>query len=239
MSERYNFRRSTRVQQLPPHRPRGSPQDPTPRIELRIEDLDLDKSYVDSWAPPKSRPKPRKSRPWAKWTGNDPFTDPAQLPPGWHMNEDDLETNDIDSQIERCHERIAENIMPHVFAQRLEEYTAAKNKKEQMRFPGSEELSWDTIQRVHALEAMKTDLTSTADECEQLPNIEALLEAYKSGELDWNNGLVTYWSKGVQISQPRPFDWDEFEAINSHHEGHKGFWTEGVMDILNIFKVTR
>lgn len=92
MSERYNFRRSTRVQQLPPHRPRGSPQDPTPRIELRIEDLDLDKSYVDSWAPPKSRPKPRKSRPWAKWTGNDPFTDPAQLPPGWHMNEDDLET---------------------------------------------------------------------------------------------------------------------------------------------------
>ncbi|KGO78079.1 hypothetical protein PITC_041100 [Penicillium italicum] len=236
MSERYNFRRGTRVQQLPPHHPRGSPKDPTPRIELKIEDLDLEKSYTDTWISSKPQRKPKKRRPWTKRTASDPITDPAQLPPGWHMNEDDLDINDIDSQIERCYERIAENIMPHVFEQRLEEYTAAKIKNEQIRFPGSEELSWDAIQRVHALEAMKTDLASTTDEHDQLPNIEALLEAYKSGELDWNTGLVTYWSKGVQISQPRPFDWDEFEAINSHHGGYEGFWTEGVMDFPNVLK---
>ena len=100
----------------------------------------------------------------------------------------------------------------------------------QMRFPGSEELSWDTIQRVHQLEAMKAELAGTGDEYEQLPNIEAIFEAYKSGTLDWNTGLITYWSNGVQICQPRRFDWDELAAINSHYEGHKGFWTEGILD---------
>lgn len=107
-----------------------------------------------------------------------------------------------------------------------------------MRFPGSEELSWDTIQRVHQLEAMETELASAGDEYDRLPNIEAILEAYKSGKLDWYTGLVTYWSKGSRICQPRPFDWDEFEAISSHYEDHKGLWTEGVIDSFCFPKVT-
>ena len=90
MSDRYNFRRSTRVKQLPPHRHRGSPQDPTPRIALKIEELDLEKSYAGKFVPPK-RQRPKKSRPWAKPTGADPITDPAKLPRRWHMKEDDLE----------------------------------------------------------------------------------------------------------------------------------------------------
>ncbi|CAI7622657.1 unnamed protein product [Penicillium discolor] len=232
MSDRYNFRRSTRVKQLPPHHHRGSPQDPTPRIALKIEELDLEKSYAGTLVP-RRRQRPKKSRPWGKRTGTDPITDPAKLPRGWHMKEDDLELNDIDGQIERCHERIAENIMPHVFEQRLQDYTAAKAKEDEMRFPGSEELSWETVRRVHELEMMKTDLASTTDDSEQLPNIDALLEAYKSGDLDWNTGLVTYWLKGARISQPRPFDWDEFEAINSHHQGYKGFWVEGICGLEN------
>ncbi|KAJ5494435.1 hypothetical protein N7463_010522 [Penicillium fimorum] len=124
------------------------------------------------------------------------------------MNEDDLHPGDIDGQIERCLERIAENIMPQVFEQRLEEYMASRAELEAMTFPGSEELSWETIRR--------------------LPNIEALLTACKSGELEWHTGLVTYWSRGVQICQPRRFDRDEFEAINLHLHGGKGFWTEGL-----------
>ncbi|KOS43716.1 hypothetical protein ACN38_g5396 [Penicillium nordicum] len=233
MSARYDFRRSTRVKRLPPHEQKGSPQDPTPRMELKIDEIDLDRTYA-AVVPPRQK-KTKKNRPWAKRTGTDPITDPAELPRGWHMNEDDLESTDIDGQIERCHERIAENIMPHVFEQRLEAYTAAKAKKEGMRFPGSEELSWETVQRVYELQMMKTDLESTTDDEEQLQNIEALLKAYKSGALDWNAGLVTYWMKGAQISQPRPFDWDELEAINAHHEGDKGFWVEGVIGFLPFY----
>lgn len=108
----------------------------------------------------------------------------------------------------------------------------------EMRFLGSEELSLETIRRVHELEMMKTYLASTTDDYQQLPNIEALLEAYKSGELDWNTGLVTYWLKGTRISQPRPFDWDEFEAINSHYQDYKGFWVEGVIDLFSLLTTT-
>jgi hypothetical protein len=171
-----------------------------------------------------------------------------------------LELNsDIDAQIERCHERIAENILPHVFQQKLEEYMAVKVKRESVcpidiasvpiltllncsaiRFTGSEKLSWETIQRVHELESMKADITRDGDKVEQLPNIDALLKVYKSGELAWytHTGLVTYWSRGAQICQPRPFDWDEFEAINSALTGDKGFWTEGVSIFFELFEAT-
>lgn len=74
---------------------------------------------------------------------------------------------------------------------------------------------------------MKTELERKGDERDQLSNIEALLEAYRSRKLQWT-GLVTYWSKGEQLCQPRPFNWDEFEAINRKHHGHKNFWVEGV-----------
>ncbi|CAG8255376.1 hypothetical protein PENNAL_c0076G01082 [Penicillium nalgiovense] len=228
MPNRYSFRRSTLIRKLPPHTPWGSPRDPTPRIKLDIEGLDLTKSYVTTLVPPQRPARAKKNRPWPKWTGAKPLTDPAQFPAGWHMNEDDLEIDDIDGQIQRCHERIAENIMPRVFQQRLAEYTAAKAQNDLMNFPGSDWLSWDTIERVHTLEAMKTDLANTTDKYEQLPNIDALLNAYKAGQLWWNTGFVTYWSRGAQICQPRPFDWDEFEAINTHYKGDKGFWAEGI-----------
>lgn len=54
------------------------------------------------------------------------------------------------------------------------------------------------------------------------------MDAYRSKSLPWAIGLVTYWAKGKQLCQPRPFDWDEFEAINTANEDHKSFWVEGV-----------
>lgn len=62
----------------------------------------------------------------------------------------------------------------------------------------------------------------------QLENIKAVIRAYKKGRLDWREGYVTYWSKGKQLCKPRPFDWDEFEAIYDGYNGHESFWTEGV-----------
>lgn len=90
-SKRYGFRSHTLVQQLPPHTPQGSPRDPTPRIRLNIENLDLTKSYVRTLVPPRRPARVKKDRPWTKWTGAMPLTDPTKLPAGWHMNEDDLE----------------------------------------------------------------------------------------------------------------------------------------------------
>lgn len=66
----------------------------------------------------------------------------------------------------------------------------------------------------------------------QLININNLIHAYSTGKLDWNPRFVTYWSNGKQICPPRPFDWDELEAMaQAHREENKleieSFWVEG------------
>ncbi|KAJ5306970.1 hypothetical protein N7508_005985 [Penicillium antarcticum] len=53
------------------------------------------------------------------------------------------------------------------------------------------------------------------------------MKAYKGETLDCNPSLVTYWSKGTQICEPRSFDMDKFMHGNTKHEGHTGFWVEG------------
>lgn len=87
-------------------------------------------------------------------------------------------------------------------------------------------LDWNVIQRIDCLKKMKEEV-SNSDEKGQIPNLDAILKAYRTGKLQWT-GLVTYWSKGKQLCEPRPFNWDEFEAINRKFDGHKAFWVEGV-----------
>ncbi|CAG8362777.1 unnamed protein product [Penicillium salamii] len=225
MPPRRGPRRSTRIQKLKKQPLTGSPKDQIARMPILLEELGLDTA---------------KTKPWTKWSKKKPRTDPEKLPKGWHMNEPDLATDDIEGQIKRCHERIAENMMPDIFKQRLKEYTIAKDENEEMRLaetlrhPRSKDLSFAVIKRLHGLEAMKADLEGARDASnpshalKQLTNINALLEAYRSKELDWNDGLVTDWSNGVQICQPRNFDWDEFEVINSEYRDEGVFWTEGL-----------
>lgn len=96
------------------------------------------------------------------------------------------------------------------------------------KYPGSEELTPDVIERLHELEAMKKDLEIVRGPPSQVPNINAIVKAYRSRKLTWTPGSITYWSNGVQICEPRAFDWDEFETINAEHRKDGAFWTEGV-----------
>lgn len=66
------------------------------------------------------------------------------------------------------------------------------------------------------------------DPNDQLQNVKAILAEYREKRLQWTKRLVTYWSKGKKLCEPRRFDWDEFEAINAKHDGHQSFWVEGV-----------
>lgn len=91
--------------------------------------------------------------------------------------------------------------------------------------PGNHSL--DVLRRLEILREMEIELQGS-DNFNQLPNVLALLQAYRGGMLDWNIGLVTYWFEGVQLCEPRPFSWDEFEVLNAHHSGKTGFWMEGV-----------
>lgn len=75
---------------------------------------------------------------------------------------------------------------------------------------------------------MKESLQQDGDKYQQLVNVTAVENAYRSGTLDRTPGLVVYFSKGKQLCQPRPFVWEEFEALNKKYHGESSFWTEGV-----------
>ncbi|KAJ5407686.1 hypothetical protein N7509_001569, partial [Penicillium cosmopolitanum] len=202
----------------------GSPSDPTPRTKLNVEDLELTKSYVDIVDICSMAECPEKPRRW-KHRGPEPLTDERRLPQGWTSEEPDLDIKDIDAQITRCLERLEDNIMPHIFQRRLEDYREAQALFREKAVGEREDLSWKVIERVTVLKDLEGCLQKE-DQYEQLSNVQAILKAYRSRALDWT-GLVTYWSKGVQLCEPRLFDWDEFEAINQKHDGYKDFWVEG------------
>ncbi|KAJ5088574.1 hypothetical protein N7456_012190 [Penicillium angulare] len=207
---------------------RQDPRQSTQRIRVKIEDLDLDKSYVGCYPlnPQVSERAFRQPR-W-RHRREQPLIDEKKLPPKWSSDEPDLSESDIDGQIARCLERIDDNIMPHIFEQRLEEYKTTKAHREELAKVEPEGLSWDVVQRINTLKALRKGLRRS-DPNKQLSNVKAILAAYRTKSLEWT-GLVTYWSKGVQLSQPRPFDWDEHDVINMHHKADKSFWVEGVND---------
>ncbi|KAJ5587713.1 uncharacterized protein N7459_003478 [Penicillium hispanicum] len=217
----------------------GSPWDPTERKKLNVDDLDLEISYVGKYRLPeanKTRP-PRQPR-W-KAPRNKPVTDVSRLPAGWNDMEPDLDPDDLENQIIRCKERIKDGILPYIFEQRLKEFEQAMNRRRYVfqlaiihRKMGECEpqgLSWPVIQRLDCLKIIAKSLQSKGDPREQLPNVQSIMSAYRTRQIDWC-GLVTYWSQGQQLCEPRPFDWDEFEAINLKYKGHKSFWVEGIMD---------
>lgn len=80
-----------------------------------------------------SKPKaPQRPARQPRWThgGDKPLVDWDKLPKGWNPNEPDLAPTDFDAQIERCRERIADNIMPHIFQEKLRVLTNAKKERE-------------------------------------------------------------------------------------------------------------
>ncbi|KAJ5716165.1 hypothetical protein N7493_008076, partial [Penicillium malachiteum] len=209
----------------------GSPWDMPERPQVKINDLDLGKSYVNdlnleySIKSAGSRERSNRQPRWIH-NGREPLTDYSKLPEGWNMNEPDLDPEDVDANIERAKQRIEDNIMPHAFQWRLNEYEKEKAYRSKIISKWPKGLSWNVLQRLESLEFLQRKL-EVDDPNKQLANVKSIAEAYKSNQLGFND-LVTYWSHGTQISQPRPFNWDELLAINTHYEGSKGFWVEGV-----------
>ncbi|KAJ5703355.1 hypothetical protein N7493_011744 [Penicillium malachiteum] len=230
---------------------RMSPWDETERNPVDVNSLNLTETIIyDISEDEEEGPPPKKAKKNPKWEhkGPTPLIDLEQLPDGWTANEPDLDTFDIDGQIDRCHERLEANIMPMVFEQRLKEYQLVKNKQvyNQNLYP---DLTPAVIERILNLRTIFNEMDQTPShngfqsnghkvesddmiaarerKARQQENIKAVLQAYMSGQLQWMEGYVTYWSKGQQLCQPRLFDWDEFEAIYDRVDGNSSFWTEG------------
>ncbi|KAJ5580258.1 uncharacterized protein N7459_006243 [Penicillium hispanicum] len=86
-------------------------------------------------------------------------------------------------------------------------------------------LGWDVYGRISTLKFMQSAMRDEGGHEDHLPNIDAVLDAYRSGTLGVT-GLCTYWSDGKPLCQPRLFDWDEFEGIYDKYDGSTSFWTE-------------
>ncbi|KAJ6123682.1 hypothetical protein N7471_010999 [Penicillium samsonianum] len=187
--------------------------------ELLAADLNIDYSKKGK----KLRPQMPKKQQWGKVKGV--ITERENAPKGWNPEEPDLMPDDFESQIERCLERIEENIMPHVYQHKMNEFMA-----KQAALMGTEPgLSWPVVQRLDDLKFTLNWLVTGNDEYKMVDTVKAIIAHYRSCELDWNPDFVTYWHAGVQLCLPRPFYWDEYRYIHDKCEGHVGFWVEGVL----------
>jgi hypothetical protein len=86
-------------------------------------------------------------------------------------------------------------------------------------------LSWPVVERLDELKGILEWLRKD-DEFEMFPNVEAIINAYRSESLKWIPFLITYWHNGSQISQLRPFRLKEHDHLSNHFG--RGFWVEGV-----------
>lgn len=98
----------------------------------------------------------------------------------------------------------------------------------EIRLPRSQVYLGKLFLRLESLKAIREELSESEDHTEHLPNVDALIEAYRSGKLDWSPGYVAFWSKGKQLGRAKEFDTNDFLKVNKKHNGHKGFWVEGV-----------
>ncbi|KAJ5725735.1 uncharacterized protein N7483_007092 [Penicillium malachiteum] len=191
---------------------------------------DPEVSYVDKTQ--KDVKKVERPQRQKLWTRQDPpILKREDILNEWEWTEVDydLDPMDYDAQIERCHERIDDGILPILFEHRLAEMTELKEKRDKIlaKYPGKSLNVAYRLDMLHGcLDFIKKD-SDMENRYKQRKNVKALMKAYNSGKLEWNPRLVTYWSHGKQLCQPRPFDWDEFFFINEKHKGWESFWVEG------------
>lgn len=87
-------------------------------------------------------------------------------------------------------------------------------------------LSWEVVQRLDEMKKLH-GLLEKDDKEENISNVKAIIDAYRSKKLSFTAGLVTFWSHGKLVSGPQKLNMEEFYALHAKH-GPKGFWVEGV-----------
>lgn len=118
--------------------------------------------------------------------------------------------------------------MPQLFEIRLSTFKMLRAHRDKMIASEKNGLSLDVVKRLDSLKVIEKDLVANGDTWESLPNVRAIIKAYRSGELKWSrDGKATYWSHGKQICEPKTWDYDDIIQVNREHNGSKGFWVEG------------
>ncbi|KAF7715898.1 Uncharacterized protein PECH_005765 [Penicillium ucsense] len=119
--------------------------------------------------------------------------------------------------------------MPQLWEAKLEIYEGNHRAVEEMLATENSSLSFSTVVQIKNLENLRDYLEEEGDPHEQLVNVRALIKAYRKKLLLWEDGKVTYWSKGECIHGPVDFD-RTFEDVKKYNEQCRGtsFWVEGL-----------
>ncbi|KAJ5721161.1 uncharacterized protein N7483_009095 [Penicillium malachiteum] len=169
-------------------------------------------------------------KPYTRWRHEGPpITEYEHIPKGWNSDDNDIHEDDILANIERCKNRIEDGIMPQWWEKTLKKYERFKAEIDK-EIQENKGLDLYVIYRLKDLEGMKNQLENNGDKRKLLPNINAIIKAYRSDELAWQDGLVTYWAKGKNVSgQPKEFTWENYDFYcKKHGGGSKDFWVEGL-----------
>ena len=93
-------------------------------------------------------------------------------------------------------------------------------------------VDWNEALRLNTLNACQAWLESKGDPNKELPNVISIIDAYRSGELTWEEGKVTYWRGGRNVGgPPDEFTWERFHELNGNNKG-EGFWIEPVSSYI-------
>lgn len=147
--------------------------------------------------------------------------------------------SDLAANIQRCKDRIEDNIMPQLWEWKLKRLEEDYAKVQAMIRSEPAGLSDEVITRLKSLEIIHKQTVKNGDEYDQIKNIEAIMSSYRQAKLTWRNGKVTYWADGNCISKDyEEFDEKRFGNLSDEYVKKRrtqqdpypkaGIWVEGV-----------
>ncbi|KAJ6023772.1 hypothetical protein N7540_004569 [Penicillium herquei] len=88
-------------------------------------------------------------------------------------------------------------------------------------------VNWTVRVRIDTLKRIETSLMNDGDPDEQLLNVRAIIEAYRSKKLEWKPLQVTYWARGEIYKGPEEFDSKKLARYLEDLAHPKSWWVEG------------
>ncbi|KAJ5736052.1 uncharacterized protein N7483_001177 [Penicillium malachiteum] len=195
---------------------------------LEKRDHILEKEEEEANRDPKYTPRPR--RPLFKRYNFEarPIIYPEEVPADWHHEDTDIDEYDIDAMIERCEQRIDDAVLPQLWVDRLEQYQQMKANREALQAGPDAAFGVPVLARLQTLKAALKHIDEWGDVFQQKRNIEGIMKAYRSFDLWYYPGRVTYWYRGRQVAGPENFEWSRYLSYyNSPDHNGKEFCVEG------------
>ncbi|KAJ5151582.1 hypothetical protein N7492_009877 [Penicillium capsulatum] len=171
---------------------------------------------------------------------NPPIMDIKKVPNDldWNPNDLDIDDKDVDANIARCNQRIATGILPQIWENRIGGYLEEKKQKEKQISKLPKGLDQAVYDRLRELEWIKQALGKDKAQPSQIPNVKAVIKAYKSGKLVLGKDQVVYFAGGQQLGAPQAWDQNEYLKIQRANQNRGAFWVEGANSATELNEAT-